>query len=180
MPTSKLISLAEAIGRFVADGSSVAMGLCLEALIPFAAGHEIMRQRKRGLTLIGPISDILFDQVIGVGCANRVQAVWSGMSSPGPAIISAGRWKPAADDRRPLQPDLGDGAQGRSPVSALLPARTALGSDLFTTNPGLKPMRCPFTGDTLAAVAAISPMSPSSMSSAPTNTATPMPGAISG
>jgi glutaconate CoA-transferase, subunit A len=51
---SKLISLEEAIGRLVPDGSAVAAGLGLEALIPFAAGHEIMRQRKRHLTLIGP------------------------------------------------------------------------------------------------------------------------------
>jgi len=58
--TSKLMNMAEAISRWVADGSSVAMGTTLETAIPFAAGHEIMRQGKKNLTLIGPISDILF------------------------------------------------------------------------------------------------------------------------
>ena len=78
MSTSKLIPLSDAIGRFVPDGSSVAAGLGLEGSIPFAAGHEIMRQRKRGLTLIGPISDMLFDQMIGAGGVQRVQAAWVG------------------------------------------------------------------------------------------------------
>src|SRR5690242_10823702 len=58
---SKVLSMHAAIAEFVPDGASVAMGLQLEQMIPFAAGHEIIRQKKRGLTLIGPISDILFD-----------------------------------------------------------------------------------------------------------------------
>ena len=158
MPTSKLISLAEAIGRFVAEGASVAMGLCLEAMIPFAAGREIMRQRRRGLTLIGPISDMLFDQLIGAGCARRVQAAWVGNVITG----SGYNFRRAVETRILTVEDhsnltlamaLKAGALG----VPFLPARTALGSDLFTTNPGLKPMRCPFTGDLLAAVAAIRP-----------------------
>ena len=64
----KLLSMAEAIERFVPSGASVALGCALEPLIPFAAGHELIRQRRRDLTLIGPISDILFDQLIGAGC----------------------------------------------------------------------------------------------------------------
>ncbi len=63
----KLLSLREAVAEFIPDGASVALGLQLEQMIPFAAGHEIIRQKKRGLTLIGPISDILFDQLIGAG-----------------------------------------------------------------------------------------------------------------
>ena len=55
MPTSKLFTVSEAVQRFIPDGSSIAMGLSLEALIPFAAAHEIIRQNKRHLTLIGPI-----------------------------------------------------------------------------------------------------------------------------
>ena len=69
--TGKVVSLAEAVERFVPDGASVAMGLQLESMIPFAAGHEIIRQRKRDLTLVGPISDILFDQMVGAGCARK-------------------------------------------------------------------------------------------------------------
>ena len=66
----KTMTMAEAIARFVPDGASVALGLALEGMIPFAAGHEIIRQQKRNLTLIGPISDILFDELIGAGCVS--------------------------------------------------------------------------------------------------------------
>ncbi|HXW77224.1 MAG TPA: hypothetical protein VEJ20_07435, partial [Candidatus Eremiobacteraceae bacterium] len=75
--------MPEAIDRFVSGGSSVAMGLALEALIPFSAGHEIIRQRKRDLTLIGPISDMLFDQLIGAGCVAAIRAAWVGNVSAG-------------------------------------------------------------------------------------------------
>ena len=75
---SKLLTMREAIAELVPDGASVALGLQMEQMIPFAAGHEIIRQKKRGLTLIGPISDILFDQMIAAGCAERVIAAWVG------------------------------------------------------------------------------------------------------
>src|SRR5438309_11718984 len=75
---SKLLSMREAIAELVPDGASVAMGCQMEQMIPFAAGHEGMRQKKRGLTLIGPISDVLFDQVIGAGCATTVIAAGAG------------------------------------------------------------------------------------------------------
>src|ERR1700693_3587476 len=75
---SKLISMREAIANLVSDGASVALGLQMEQMIPFAAGHEIVRQNKRGLTLIGPISDILFDQMIAAGCVGQVIAAWVG------------------------------------------------------------------------------------------------------
>ena len=60
--------MREAVARFVPDGASVCMGTALEALIPFAAGHELIRQRRRDLTLVGPISDMLFDQLVAAGC----------------------------------------------------------------------------------------------------------------
>src|SRR5512141_1885974 len=75
---TKLTTLSDAISSLVPDGSSVALGLQMEQMIPFAAGHEIMRQKKRDLTLIGPISDILFDQMIGGGCVARIIAAWVG------------------------------------------------------------------------------------------------------
>src|SRR5690242_21458981 len=75
---SKLMTMREAIAEHVPDGASVALGLQMEQMIPFAAGHEIMRQKKRGLRLIGPISDILFDQMIGAGCVEDVVAAWVG------------------------------------------------------------------------------------------------------
>jgi glutaconate CoA-transferase, subunit A len=75
---SKVISMQQAIAELVPDGASVALGLQLEQMIPFAAGHEMIRQKKRDLTLIGPISDILFDQLIGAGCVKEVIAAWVG------------------------------------------------------------------------------------------------------
>src|SRR5258708_19801723 len=80
---SKLTSMTGAIAQYVPDGSSVAIGLALEPLIPFAAGHEMIRQQRRNLTLIGPISDILFDQLIGAGCVEKVKAAWVGNVSEG-------------------------------------------------------------------------------------------------
>jgi glutaconate CoA-transferase subunit A len=74
----KQLSLEQAIDRFVPDGASVAIGMALESLIPFAAGHELVRQRRRDLELIGPISDMLFDQLIGAGCVRRNTAAWVG------------------------------------------------------------------------------------------------------
>ena len=72
----KTTTMREAIAHFVSDGTALALGMALESLIPFAAAHEIVRQQKRNLSLIGPISDMLFDQLIGAGCARRVVAAW--------------------------------------------------------------------------------------------------------
>src|SRR5256714_13085451 len=80
---SKEMTLAEAIARWAPDGSSIALGMALESLIPFAAGHEMIRQGRRDLELVGPISDTLFDQLIGAGCARRVTAAWGGNVSEG-------------------------------------------------------------------------------------------------
>ncbi|MCA1554494.1 MAG: CoA transferase subunit A [Chloroflexi bacterium] len=79
----KTMTMREAVAQFVPDSSAVAMGLALESLIPFAAAHELIRQRKKNLTLIGPISDMLFDQLIGAGCVSRVIAAWVGNVSAG-------------------------------------------------------------------------------------------------
>src|ERR1700694_4121185 len=75
--------MREAVARFVPDGASVCMGTALEALIPFAAGHELIRQRRRDLTLTGPISDLLFDMLVAAGCVRRIQAAWVGNVSAG-------------------------------------------------------------------------------------------------
>ena len=67
--------MQEAVGRFVPHGASVCMGTALEALIPFAAGHELIRHRRRDLTLVGPISDILSDPGLVLTPALKVAAV---------------------------------------------------------------------------------------------------------
>src|SRR5947209_2403724 len=75
---NKFTPLESAIRELVPDGSSIALGLQMEQMIPFGAGHEIIRQKKKNLRLIGPISDVLFDQLIGAGCVKDVVAAWVG------------------------------------------------------------------------------------------------------
>ncbi len=96
MQRSKQVSLSLAIERFVTNGSAIALGTSLETMIPFAAGHEIIRQQKKDLTLIGPISDILFDQIIGAGCARKVRAAWVGNVITG----SGYNFRRAVEDRK--------------------------------------------------------------------------------
>jgi len=152
------MTLSESMARFIPDGSSVAAGLGLESLIPFAAAHEIIRQRKQNLTLIGPISDTLFDQIIGAGCVRKIQAAWVGNVITG----SCYNFRRAIESKLLDMEDhsnltiamaLRAGAMGVS----FMPARTALGSDLYKTNSSLKTTLCPFSGDRLTAIAAISP-----------------------
>src|SRR6202158_1275596 len=131
---SKLMSMAEAITHFVPDGSSVAIGLALEPMIPFAAAHEIIRQQRRRLTLIGPISDILFDQLIGAGCVEKIAAAWVGNVSEGLAHC----YRRAAEKSipRPITIEeysnftIGLALLAASLGSPYIPTRTLLGSDL--------------------------------------------------
>lgn len=158
MPESKLLSLPEAIKRLVPDGSAIALGLAQETLIPFAAGHELIRQKKRRLTLIGPISDILFDQIIGGGCVRKIRAAWVGNVITGSSYnfrraVESGALEMEDHSNLTLAMALRAGAMG----VPFMPARTALGSDLFKTNTRLKTMTCPFSGKTLTAVAALNP-----------------------
>ena len=131
---SKLTTMRDAVERLVPDGSSVALGLGLEALIPFAAGHEIVRRRRRDLTLIGPISDILFDQLIGAGCVARVVAAWAGNVSAGLGHC----YRRAAESGVPRSIEVFDhsnfsialGLLGGALGTPFIPARTLLGTDI--------------------------------------------------
>jgi glutaconate CoA-transferase, subunit A len=142
--SSKLISMREAVERFVPDGAALAMGLALESAIPFAAGHELIRQQRRDLTLIGPISDMLFDQLIGAGCAARVIAAWVGNVSAGLGH-NYQRWTEGAPGDGPrlavedhsnfsISLALKAGAMG----VPYLPTRSLLGTDLLLSNPRLR------------------------------------------
>jgi glutaconate CoA-transferase subunit A len=117
-----------------------------------------MRQRKCNLTLIGPISDILFDQVVGAGCVRKIRAAWVGNVITGSCYnfrraIESHTIEMEDHSNLTIAMALRAGAMG----VPFMPARTALGSDLFKTNAGLKIMTCPFSGDRLTAVAAINP-----------------------
>ena len=153
--------MSAAITTHIPDGCSVALGLQLEQMIPFAAGHEIIRQKKRGLTLIGPISDILFDQIIGAGCVEKVIAAWVGNVMMG----SAYNFRRATErTENPLQVinltnfsvalALQAGAMG----VPFLPTRTAMGSDVARNNHFFYQIISPFEPkETLYAVRAIVP-----------------------
>ncbi len=159
--TSKIMGLDEAIARYVVDGSSVALGLALEHAIPFAACHEIIRQGKRRLTLIGPISDIAFDQLIGAGCVSRVIAAWVGNVSHGighnfSRAVEEGRIEVCDYSNLSLASALLAGALG----IPCIPTQTLTGSDMLKTlkAKGLaKAWRCPFTGKRLTLLRAITP-----------------------
>jgi glutaconate CoA-transferase subunit A len=138
----KLLSLDEAVAGFVADGASVAMGTALESLIPFAAGHALIRQARRELELIGPISDMLFDQLIGAGCVRRITAAWVGNVSAG----LGHNYRRAVEHGVPNRPELeehsnfsvGLGLLAAAMGVPYLPTRTLLGSDLVARNPRLR------------------------------------------
>src|SRR5581483_5778922 len=136
---TKLMSMQQAIAEHVPDGASVALGMQLEQMIPFAAGHEILRQKKRELRLVGPISDILFDQLIGAGCVKDVVAAWVGNVMMG----SAYNFRRAAEQENPGTPGeklkvfnmtnftLALSLQAGALDVPFLPARTAMGSDVI-------------------------------------------------
>ena len=156
---TKLRSMHDAIDEFVPDGASVALGLQLEQMIPFAAGHEIIRQKKRGLTLIGPISDILFDQIIGAGCVEKVIAAWVGNVMMGSAY----------NYRRAVEHDgmkvfnmtnfaLALALQGGAMGVPFIPTRTALGTDTAKGNHFFYQIFSPFEPkESLWAVRALNP-----------------------
>ena len=77
---AEIVSLAEAVERAIHDGDTVAME-GFTHLIPFAAGHEVIRQRRRDLTLIRMTPDLIYDQLIGAGCARKLIFSWGGNPS---------------------------------------------------------------------------------------------------
>src|SRR5437870_8650681 len=135
------MSMAQAVERFVPDGATVALGVALEPMIPFAAGHEMIRQRRRDLELVGPISDTLFDQLIGAGCARRVTAAWVGNVSEGLGHC----YRRACEQGVPRSLEVHDHSNFSISLALWaaawnvpsLPTRILLGSDLVRTNPGL-------------------------------------------
>jgi glutaconate CoA-transferase subunit A len=163
---SKLTTMQQAIAEHVPDGASVALGLQMEQMIPFAAGHEIIRQKKRELRLIGPISDILFDQLIGAGCVKDVVAAWVGNVMMG----SAYNFRHATEAENPGTPGeklrvfnmtnftLALALQAGAMGVPFLPTRTAMGSDVPKGNHFFYQIISPFEPkETLLAVRALVP-----------------------
>jgi glutaconate CoA-transferase subunit A len=160
---AEVVSLAEAVERAIRDGDAVAME-GFTHLIPFAAGHEVIRQRRRDLTLIRMTPDLIYDQLIGAGCARKLVFSWGG----NPGVGSLHRFRDAVEHAWPAALELEEhshagmanryvaGASGL-PFAVL---RGYNGTGLEAQDAGLssiKPIACPFTGETLTAVAAIRP-----------------------
>ncbi len=160
---NKLLTLDQAIATFVPDGASVALGLALEAAIPFAAGHELIRQRKRDLTVIGPISDMLFDQLIGAGCVKTVISAWVGNVSVG----SGYAFRRAVEHGIPHPIEVRDHSNftltlaltAGSLGAPFIPTHTAMGSELSSTNTDLIERINPLNekGEPLLLVRALNP-----------------------
>ena len=107
-----VISLKKAIGEFVHDGDSIALE-GFSHLIPFAAGHEIIRQQRRDLTLIRLVPDLIFDQMIGMGCARKLIFSWAG--NPGVGLLH--RFRDAVEKGWPSPLDLEEHTHGSLAVA---------------------------------------------------------------
>src|SRR5712671_6755044 len=155
-----LITLADAIAQHVHDGQSVALE-GFTHLIPFAAGHEIIRQGRRRLHLIRMTPDLICDQMIGMGCAERLTFSWGG----NPGVGSLHRLRDAVERQWPSPLDIEELShagmvQAYSAGAAGLPfgiLRGFTGTDLPKVNGKIKAITCPFTGELLAAVPAVRP-----------------------
>jgi glutaconate CoA-transferase, subunit A len=155
-----LLPLADAIENFVSHGASIALE-GFTHLIPFAAGHEIIRQHKRDLHLIRMTPDLVYDQMIGMGCARKLTFSWGG----NPGVGSLHRLRDAVENQWPNALELDEHSHAGMAAAfcagaARLPfgvLRGYVGTDLPARNPNIKQVTCPFTGETLAAVPAINP-----------------------
>ena len=153
--------MAEAVRRHVPDGATVALGTALECLIPFAAAHELIRQGRRDLTLVGPISDVCFDQLVAAGCARRIVAAWVGNVQHG----SGYAFRRALEQGLPRRVEIEDHSNFSLALALeaaalgvpYLPTRSLLGGDVLARNPRLRVAPCPFTGDPLVLVPALAP-----------------------
>ena len=158
--SATIAPLDEAIAELIRDGDCVALE-GFTHLIPFAAAHELIRQGRRELTLVRMTPDIIYDQLIGMGCAKRLVFSWGG----NPGVGSLHRFRDAVEHGWPTPLELEEhshagmanryaaGASGL-PFAVL---RGYAGSDLVEQTSTIKQIECPFTGERLAAVSAINP-----------------------
>ena len=156
----RITNLAEAVSAHIRDGDTVAME-GFTHLIPFAAGHEVIRQRRKALTLIRMTPDLIYDQLIGMGCAEKLVFSWGG----NPGVGSLRRLRDAVENGWPQPIEIEEHshaamANAYEAGAAGLPCaifRGYVGGDLSKVNPNVKFIQCPFTGETLASVPAHRP-----------------------
>ena len=157
----KVMPLAEAVRRVVRPGATVALGTCLEQMIPFAATRELIRAGLDELTLVGPVSDICFDQLIGAGLARRVVAAWVGNVMMG----SAYAFRRAAERGEPRPIEVVDfsnftlalALHAAAIGAPFIPTHSALGTDWLDRNPWLRRVEDPVNGGPVLAVRPLAP-----------------------
>ncbi|MFV2085049.1 MULTISPECIES: CoA transferase subunit A [Micromonosporaceae] len=157
---AEISSLADGVADLVHDGDSVALE-GFTHLIPTAAGQEIIRQGRRDLTLIRMTPDVVYDQLIGAGCAKKLIFSWAG----NPGVGSLHRFRDAVQRGWPRPLEIEEhshaGMANRYVAGAAgLPfavLRGYVGTDLADRTPTIAPITCPFTGEVLTAVPALNP-----------------------
>ena len=157
---AKIMSLAEAVAENVRDGDSVAME-GFTHLIPHAAGQEIIRQGRKDLTVIRMTPDLIYDQLIGMGCVKKMVFSWGG----NPGVGSIHRFRDAYEKGWPVKLEIEEHshaamANAYEAGAAGLPCavfRGYLGTDYPKVNPNIRSVTCPFTGEKLAAVPSVRP-----------------------
>lgn len=157
---AEIVGLREAIAELVRDGDSVALE-GFTHLIPFAAGHELIRQERKHLTLIRMTPDLIYDQMIGMGCADKLVFSWGG----NPGVGSLPRLRDAVEKGWPQPLEIEEhshaGMANRYVAGASnLPfavLRGYVGTDLPKVTDTMAPVTCPFTGEEFMAVPALRP-----------------------
>jgi glutaconate CoA-transferase, subunit A len=157
---AEVVEVREAVAGLVGDGDSVAVE-GFTHLIPTAAGHEIIRQQKKDLTLIRMTPDLIYDQMIGMGCARKLVFSWGG----NPGVGSLHRFRDAVEHGWPQPLEIEEhshaGMANRYVAGASnLPfavLRGYVGTDLPKVTSTIRPVTCPFTGERLMAVPALNP-----------------------
>ncbi len=157
---AEIVPLADAVSSLIEDGDTVAME-GFTHLIPHAAGHAVIRAGFRNLTAVRMTPDLIYDQLIGMGCVGRLVFSWGG----NPGVGSLHRFRDAVENGWPRPMEIeershADLANAYVAGASGLPfgvIRGYAGSDLPAHNPLIKFIECPFTGERLAASPAVRP-----------------------
>jgi glutaconate CoA-transferase, subunit A len=157
---AEITTLREAVATLIHDEDSVAME-GFTHLIPFAAGHEVVRQGKRNLAVMRMTPDLLYDQLIGMGCVRKITFAWGG----NPGVGSLHRLRDAVENDWPQPIELDEQshaglANAYAAGASNLPfavLRGYRGTDLPSRNPNIRSVTCPFTGEVLAAIPSLRP-----------------------
>jgi glutaconate CoA-transferase subunit A len=160
MSSEKLMNMSEAIKKFVHDGDTVYMA-GFTHLIPHSAGHEIIRQRIRHLTLCRPTPDLVYDQMIAAGCAEKVVFSWAG--NPGVGPLRA--FRRAVEQGYPNKIEIEEYSHfamiSRMLAGAMhlpfLPLKSLVGSDLPKNNPNIRNAKSPYSGEEISVVPPLNP-----------------------